>query len=264
MKRRLSIITTLLMLCAMGAQAQDYVQFPTSGTTTVDLSDKETGYTLYLYDNGGPQGNYSNGCNGWVLLKAPADCFLYVDGLVDTEDCCDYINIYNGTSSDQLIFSQRGTTTVSVRSDGDMLLYFHTDGSVVRSGLDLTVVVSQEVVKGDFVYADRGRTILLNYIGNDSEVRIPSSVEKIGNNVFAGNPNLTKVVFGSNITKISSYTFQNCANLATVDMSRATSLTSIGSYAFYNCDALTSVTIPEKCYLNRQLCVPKLRQPCNR
>lgn len=75
MKRRLSIITTLLMLSAVGTQAQDYVQFPTSGTTMVDLSDKETGYTLYLYDNGGPQGNYSNGCNGWVLLKAPADFF---------------------------------------------------------------------------------------------------------------------------------------------------------------------------------------------
>ena len=99
------------------------------------------------------------------------------------------------------------------------------------------------IVDGDFVFADEEKTELVGYIGNDSEIEIPSTVVYIDYNAFAFS-NITSVDMSnaSNLTYIGQSAFYLCQNLTSVVFPDG--LTTIDSYAFSTCQSLTSVTIP--------------------
>ena len=97
-----------------------------------------------VYDDGGPTGNYSSSCD-YTLTLYPIDETkrLKFWGSGSTESCCDYLRIYAGTSaSGTLLASMQGENltidTVSTQG-GPITLYFHSDGSVVKTGFAINI-----------------------------------------------------------------------------------------------------------------------------
>ena len=78
------------------------------------------------------------------------------------------------------------------------------------------------------------------------EVRIPAAVTSVSSSApFTGCTALTKVTFGSGMTKVPGNICRDMTALTTVVYEEESAITGIGSYAFYNCSALTKVTIPD-------------------
>ncbi|MBP5342045.1 MAG: leucine-rich repeat domain-containing protein [Bacteroidales bacterium] len=94
--------------------------------------------------------------------------------------------------------------------------------------------------EGDFIYSNSAKTHLTAYIGNSTEVTVPSGVQTIRQYAFANSSNIRKVSFPSSLTTIYSYAFSN-SGLDTLVIPN--SVTSIKSYAFYGCHNLVSVTL---------------------
>ena len=96
---------------------------------------------------------------------------------------------------------------------------------------------------GDFVYeSNTNKTVLLAYIGSDSEITIPESVRVIGEWAFMSCTSLTSVTIPEGVTVIGEGAFEYCNSLTSVTIPE--SVTSIGDRTFYGCESLTSVTIP--------------------
>ena len=212
MKKGLFILTSLLMLGAWGAKAQDNVLFPTSGQKTVDLSNKQVGYSMNVYDNGGANGNYTDYCDGQILIKAPQKGSLTLEGSIVTEACCDYLLVYNGSDqSAPVIAEYRGTCNFILQSDNDMLLYFHTDRSVIASGIDSKLFINVNVVESEFTYYDKEKTILKEYTGDKQNVVVPSNVKEIGTNAF--NNSCRIVLIPNTVEKIVTKAFNHTAGM---------------------------------------------------
>lgn len=73
-------------------------------------------------------------------------------------------------------------------------------------------------------------------------IKIPTSVRKIGDNVFSDFSEVTTVTFsGTNITSIGENAFSGCSSLKSIDFKNVNKLT-IGKNAFEGCDSLKTVT----------------------
>lgn len=72
---------------------------------------------------------------------------------------------------------------------------------------------------------------------------IPTSVKKIGESAFAGNPKLKYIEIQGEIPSLAQSTFMDCYSLEKVKL--PTSIKSIFSYAFAGCDRLKEVNLPE-------------------
>jgi hypothetical protein len=108
----------------------------TSGTDTI----RGCGYTIY--DNGGPDGDYSNSCEATVVVfPSSPDSLFQIQGTLNSESGWDFLTIYDGvgTSGTQL-YRQSGSNLVVgpfVSTTGAFTINFHSDGSTVRSGFEL-------------------------------------------------------------------------------------------------------------------------------
>lgn len=125
-----------------------FINMPAGGTT--ELAIPEGVETFKVYDNGGAAGDYANGCSGYLLLTAPEGSVISVTGTVTTEGIIyDWLSVYDGNSAgssylgkSEKYASAEGEKLYLLSSSGNqMLLYFRSDGSGTRSGLDLTVHV---------------------------------------------------------------------------------------------------------------------------
>ena len=70
-------------------------------------------------------------------------------------------------------------------------------------------------------------------------VRLPDTLTSIANSAFKGTA-VTEVVLPAGITKLQSFTFQDCASLESVTIEGG-GLNEIGSYVFSGCEKLTTV-----------------------
>ncbi len=133
---RVNIIIALLCFSLCGL-AQSYNMPYTGNDTTTQCSGT-------LYDHAGPLGNYSNGSNGYFYLN-PAGGTLSISLVAfNTENCCDRLYVYDGIgTAGTLLGSYRGTilpnggNPIAIPS-GKATLRFYSDGSVTRSGFELT------------------------------------------------------------------------------------------------------------------------------
>ena len=77
-----------------------YINMPVTGTDTLIIPSGVTSFKVYDdglgEDDNGNLGNYSNGANGYLVLRAPAGNLLKITGSINTESGCDYLYVYDG------------------------------------------------------------------------------------------------------------------------------------------------------------------------
>ena len=120
------------------AAAQSY-NMGTSGSQTV------SGCNIWIYDNGGPSGQYSNSCSSTMTITPdePGAIFFIDQGTYNTESSYDWLKIYDGTStSGTLLANLQGQGSISsplTSSSGAFTFEFHSDGSVQRDGFEIHI-----------------------------------------------------------------------------------------------------------------------------
>ncbi|MCQ2297389.1 MAG: fibronectin type III domain-containing protein [Bacteroidales bacterium] len=101
--------------------------------------------TTTIFDNGGPNGSYSNYCNSTLyVIPADSSSVLSISGTAHTEGRYDYLTIYDGDADNGiLVFSDYGIDDLSqigpfISEYGGFTIQFHSDGSREYSGFELT------------------------------------------------------------------------------------------------------------------------------
>ena len=93
----------------------------------------------------------------------------------------------------------------------------------------------------DKTYVVDYKDTLMKYCGNGGNIRIPSGVKRIAEQVFANMDSITSVTFPSSLKRIDNVAFAGCKNLANVTFSEG--FESLGEWVFQN-TALTSIIFP--------------------
>ncbi len=96
-----------------------------------------------FFDSGGPNSNYQNGENmTWTFCPDQANTVIQISfTFVDLEGCCDFLNIYDGSTTDEPLFTQVlfPATFTSTAFDGCLTVNFSSDFSVVGQGWEAEV-----------------------------------------------------------------------------------------------------------------------------
>ena len=130
------------IVCVEGLCA-DMFNMPTSGTIEI------TTCAGMLYDNGGPDANYSNNCNAIAVIHPGLNgAMAHITGTYDVENNWDYIYIYDGESaSGNAIGTYTGTGSIDVVSTlGALTVKFTSDGSVNKPGFAFTLACEGGVI----------------------------------------------------------------------------------------------------------------------
>lgn len=84
-------------------------------------------------------------------------------------------------------------------------------------------------------------TTLVKYLGTETSVSVPDTVEVIAAEAFEENDKVERIELPASVVKIEPYAFWGCDNLKTVVLSN--SMKEIGDYAFANCKGLESISL---------------------
>ena len=158
------------VFAAMGLQYDEaneryYLNMPTTGDETLDLTDKDAGFDCWIFDDGGEDGNYSSNCNSTLTVTVKEGCILQLKADINTESGYDYFYVYNGNSADeakQLGKYSGSPNTSPIYSTGNALtLKFTSDGGLERSGIDvqISVVDPASLLRVSFLPGDGSGTM---------------------------------------------------------------------------------------------------------
>ena len=113
------------------------ILMPTSGITDI------TACSGTIYDNGGETSNYSNNCNGQIILRSfSPNSTITLNGTYQTEGSTDYLNIYDYNDM-TLLATYYGSGSISLTSSSSTILLSFTSGSSVnRSGFAINFTCS--------------------------------------------------------------------------------------------------------------------------
>ena len=92
---------------------------------------------------------------------------------------------------------------------------------------------------GYIIYTDGEEKILVNYIGEETDLTLPTYITQINRFALYKCNNLTNVVIGDNVTSIGSYAVSYCLGLTSIMIPDR--VETIGDYAFYACYKLVEV-----------------------
>ena len=156
------------------AQWTNGVLVPKSGNDYLDLSKKTTGYSIPIYDNGGPNGNYANYSDGYLYITIPEGKALRVSGTVNTESGYDYLYVYGGTTDNLLTTVTGENKELEVSSaDSPVIICLHSDNSYNKTGFALNAVI-RDAYSVTF-YANNG-TYESNSTFGASSYKLPSNM----------------------------------------------------------------------------------------
>ena len=157
--------------CVEGLCA-DIFNMPVSGT--IDIT---TCFGM-LYDDGGPDANYSNYCNGIAVIHPGLNgAMVHITGTYDVENSWDYIYIYDGESaSGTAMGTYTGTGSLDVVSTvGAITVKFTSDNSYNYSGFAFTLTCEGGEIpgipgdaNGDGIVDITDVVRLVNYIFGDA------------------------------------------------------------------------------------------------
>ena len=132
---------TAVFVDAVTAEGGSFINMPVSGEEHITIPAGVTSFKVY--DDGGKNEKYSDNANGTLSLVAPEGMQLMISGTMKTEGC-DEITILDGEYGYETLFGTTGgeqDIDPVVSTLGGLMIRFESDGSVVYSGLDLTVTV---------------------------------------------------------------------------------------------------------------------------
>jgi len=118
-----------------------------------------------LYDDGGALGDYSINSDDTLVVTAPAGYHFKMTGKIYTEyNNYDKLRVYDGSSTTATSLFARGSASTGVAYDvgtietssNSMTVYFHSDRSVVSSGLDLLVTIEPDSYAISIAQVDNG------------------------------------------------------------------------------------------------------------
>ena len=118
------------------------INMPVSDVVEYTIAQDVTSFNIY--DDGGAEDNYSDGCDGTVILTAPDGCKLQLTGSIKSEPGYDYLKVWDGTSDEgELAIEVSGTKTLDTfTSMGESIrINFYSDSGSNDEGLNLTVTV---------------------------------------------------------------------------------------------------------------------------
>ena len=97
----------------------------------------------FIYDSGGPNGNYKNYANSTLIIKPESSGKLVsIKGKINTEKNFDYLYIYNGEGTKGKLFGRyHGEQVIPLfaSTTGSLTIKFTSDGSNFHSGFQLFV-----------------------------------------------------------------------------------------------------------------------------
>ena len=142
----------------ISASNEKAINMPKAESRTFTIPDGVSSFRVY--DHGGRDGTYDNYAKDTLILQAPSGYVLNLSGKVFTENCCDYLSIYDGSSTSSTLLKTvrgEGQDVGSVYSSGEYLtLTFKSDYSQVSAGLDLMVRVSKKTASHNVVALSPG------------------------------------------------------------------------------------------------------------
>lgn len=117
---------------------------PSSYSMTVESSNTITACDLFIYDDGGPLGDYSNSCNSLLtIFPSSANSLVVLSGTLVSQSN-DNIIIYDGSTTSSPILATitgNGTTPVEIApimsTSGPLTVKFTSNWSGVASGFEL-------------------------------------------------------------------------------------------------------------------------------
>ena len=118
-----------------------YINMPKTDSKSLTIPSGVQSFKVY--DDGGSTGNYSNNCDGTLVLTAPSGYRMLLSGYIDIYN--DYLYVYDGSdnTASELYHKNGGYGSTTVASTGNtMTIYFQSgDAGNDGYGLDLTVTV---------------------------------------------------------------------------------------------------------------------------
>ncbi|MCR4840636.1 MAG: cell wall-binding repeat-containing protein [Lachnospiraceae bacterium] len=144
----------------------DYVNMSFGQVLSLDLSQKEVGYSVSLYDNGGSASSYQSNSNDFLQITIPEGKAIEVSGMINSENNFDYLCFYDGLyeNQDSLPYSYEkgycGKSDIEWRLfTNTMTVYFHSDGSVTYPGFNVKLTVV-DVVPVTFKATDDNQVVI--------------------------------------------------------------------------------------------------------
>jgi len=125
------------------AQSGPVAATPGSFNMAVTGTNSITTCAMVIYDDGGPNGDYSTNCSSILTInpEIPGN-LVSISGNVNIESNWDYLYVYDGTDVNSTpLATYTGTATITdlTSTTGPLTLKFTSDGSVVYPGFQLTV-----------------------------------------------------------------------------------------------------------------------------
>lgn len=179
LRRALAVLLSLLMALAMTVQAfarggyeeatmyvddlgRDAVNLPVTGHTELDLTDKPSGYTFKVYDDGGRTGNCDHvEKDGWLLIEAPENYVLQFAGWVNIQKYRDCLTVYDGDTSsadswvlENIIYYRAREFGSLVTTGRSMLIHFTGPDLYTCPGFELSVTLAEESASFGITYTE--------------------------------------------------------------------------------------------------------------
>ena len=131
-----------------------------NGSTTLTTED-----IIGVYDDGGFDGNYGNNMNSTHTFEIAEGTLTTVINSFNSEECCDYLSIYDGTSLVRKLKGSEICPITIVSTSNNLTFYWHSDGSVIREGFE-AFVFSTESNPDITIPSASSTSVLLNAAAN--------------------------------------------------------------------------------------------------
>jgi hypothetical protein len=180
------------------------VNIPKRGTLPVNIPAAYK--SLKIYDDGGATANYSDNCDGYLELTAPADKVINLRGTLNTAQSYDYLYFYDGTSAANYTKfespTNNETITMNVTTTGNSAkLNFQSAGGLNYSGIYLDVKIYGESDKHSVILSEEDKNAGITALVQSA---YPATVVTLNVTPKAGTIGSVSYTYGSNTTILAT------------------------------------------------------------